>query len=732
MNVRTLRDLGFSALAVAFGILLVFSYLFYRDWREFQLFSARAEQSRDVLESADGLLDLVLDAETGQRGFLLTGQESYLTPYNSAVAQFPAQIVGLERALMASSESGERSRLNRLSDLTAEKMKELRDSIDLRRSAGAAAALAIVSSDRGKQAMDQIRQVVRQITEDALVRRASATATLDQSARRTRTIALVGAALLTGLVCTSFFTLRSSARQRAQAHRAAEEAGGFLRATLYSIGDAVIRTDYEGHVTLMNAIAEELTGYTESEAIGQDIETVFPIINEHTRSAVENPVRRVLRERKVVGLANHTVLISRSGKEIVLDDSGAPIASVDGVVSGVVLVFRDVTDRRRTEAKILEAAKLESLGVLAGGIAHDFNNLLHGIMGNASLLEDYLGGGEAREILSNVQQGAQRATELTRQLLAYAGRGRFYIEPVNISRQVREILPLIDTSVPKHVELRLKLDPNLPPVEADRSQIQQIIMNLVINAAEAIGAGGGWVEVSTGVSALDTIRFAGEPHAEPNNGSHVVLTVADNGIGMDQTTRSKIFDPFFTTKFTGRGLGLAAVLGIVRGHNGAIDVSSVLGEGSRFRVFFPVAAGTPENVPSTEPAATAGKERVLVVDDEELVRETVRRGLEVAGYQVVLAGNGKEALEILSERPEEFQLVILDLMMPVLSGSEALPQIRQICPRIAIVTTSGYGETEAVQRFGNSIDGFIQKPYTPSELTRKIRQVLSRKAVDRG
>ncbi len=848
-----LRRFGLSSLALSLATLAVIAYLSYLNWEKFRDSSVETTRTRRVLTLNRDVLDHVREAESAQRGFLLTGRDHYLLPYQHAIVELPGELSELSK-LVAASDAQPR-RVHDLAALVNDKLAEMRHTIELRQAGESAAALAIVLSDHGRVLMDSIRGISADVQSEEYAKWRASTESLQSHAQQTRILTLVGALLLTVMVGGGFVAVRQSASRREllireldRARHTAEETSTLLRTTLYSIGDAVITTDSHGNVRMMNAVAERLTGYTESEAAGLPIEEVFHIVNEQTRAVVDNPVRRVLREGHTVGLANHTVLISKSGAEVPLDDSGAPIRSAHGVPEGVVLVFRDITERKRVEdelqqserrfrtvadaapvmiwsaqpdkrcdyfnktwlvftghqpdqetgdgwvagihdedrerclqiysaafdarvpfsmecrlrrhdgeyhwvfyqgaprfgsdgeflgyigsavdveerksaeEKVRQAAKLESLGVLAGGIAHDFNNLLVGIMGNASLLEDYTEPeSPARRLVDNLLQASERAAQLTRQMLAYSGRGRFFVEPLDLSEQVRQITTLVQASIPKNVVLRLALDPHLPSMQADAGQIQQLLMNLVINAAEAVPPHGGRVEVATAVDLLDEALIAEcELADDVVPGRYIALTVCDNGVGMDEETRTKIFDPFFTTKFTGRGLGLAATLGIVRGHRGAIHVTSAPGHGTTFRVFFPTGGPHKEAHPPTKEAVVTGSGRVLVVDDEEVVRETAKRALERTGYEVVSACDGDEAIQALSADPCGFDLVLLDMMMPHLSGGDALPRIREVCPGLPVIATSGYNEAEALKRFGNTVDGFIQKPYTVAQLARMV------------
>ncbi len=388
----------------------------------------------------------------------------------------------------------------------------------------------------------------------------------------------------------------------------------------------------------------------------------------------------------------------------------------------------DLTERKTLERKLLERQKLESIGLLAGGIAHDFNNLLVGILGNASLAESILPAGhEAAGFLRDIAHAAERAATLTRQMLAYSGRGRFVLEPIDLSVLAAEIVGLVRRSIPGRIEVRLELQPGLQPIEGDSSQMQQIIMNLVLNAAEAIGDAAGVVGIRTGFRQVDPDWIRRELEgADLQPGDYVFLEVSDNGCGMDESTKARIFDPFFTTKFTGRGLGLAAVAGIVRGHNGTIRVTSQPGAGSSFLVLVP--AATRPN-PAVRPAATLPETRgsgtILVVDDQLMVRQMVKVALESRGYTVLLAGTGSEAMQIFEKEAAGIALILLDFSMPGMGGDEVVPKLRQIRSDAKIVITSGYGESEIRRIFESTgLDGFIQKPYTAKRLCQIIAAAL--------
>ncbi len=383
-------------------------------------------------------------------------------------------------------------------------------------------------------------------------------------------------------------------------------------------------------------------------------------------------------------------------------------------------------ERRGLEEQIQQSQRLESLGLLAGGVAHDFNNLLTGILGNASLALDVLDPPEpARGMLESIIQASERAADLTRQLLAYAGNGRFFVRPVDISTLVREIGELMRSSIPKKVRFLLDLADDLPPVEADATQIQQLVMNLVLNAGEAIGDATGIVHV---VTRMETRSLNGAGSAASR---HVCIEVRDTGCGMDEATRAQIFDPFFSTKFTGRGLGLAAALGIARSHQGQIDVESSPGAGSTFRVWLPAAEKglAEERVPASMARMQAdlgGTGGILVIDDEALVRSIAKSTLEHFGYSVFEADDGARGVELFRQLQDDIALVLLDLTMPEMGGEEAFDILRQIQPDIPVILSSGYDEAEATRRFaGKNVNGFLKKPYTAETLADRVKSVLA-------
>jgi PAS domain S-box-containing protein len=524
--------------------------------------------------------------------------------------------------------------------------------------------------------------------------------------------------------------LAQTNRELEEANRRLREALEVTRAITENTAEALFLTGSDGRVTFSNPAATRMFGYTAEEFAGQSLHDKI----HHRRSdgspfpAAECSLAKTLAAGGTL-TAHEDVFIRKDGVPLHVVCSVAAI-SEEGHARGAVLAVHDVSERKRAEERLRQSQKLESIGLLAGGIAHDFNNLLVGVIGSASLAQDLVPPGHPTvELLERIVKAGEQAAHLTRQMLAYSGKGQFLIEPVDLSAVVRETSELIKPSLSPRVVLHLNLTEDLPPIQADRSQIQQVFMNLAINAAEAIGDKAGLVAVRTGAQAIDERYIRDELEgAEIEPGSFVYLEVRDTGCGMDAATRAKIFDPFFTTKFTGRGLGLAAVAGIVRGHKGAVSVSSAPGKGSRFLVLFRVEANKttrPEPAPEKEKSRANGT--VLVVDDEAVVRQVAQQALARSGYEVLLAEDGPAAVKILEQRRGRIDLVILDAGLPGMSGRETLEELERIAPDVSVVVSSGRGERETLQLFsGHMLAGFIEKPYTGKRLAASVAAAIGK------
>jgi PAS domain S-box-containing protein len=404
-----------------------------------------------------------------------------------------------------------------------------------------------------------------------------------------------------------------------------------------------------------------------------------------------------------------------------------------GISNRMIGIVKDITERKLAEEernsmelKMLQTQKLESLGVLAGGIAHDFNNILMAIMGNADLaLMRINPESPVVENLQRVEQAAARAADLVKQMLAYSGKGKFIVEYADVSRLVEEMLHIMEVSISKKAVLRFNLTSPIPSVEADITQLRQIIMNLVINASEAIGDKSGVIAINTGCMECDK-NYLRSVWLNENLGPglYVYLEVSDTGCGMDDETLSKLFDPFFTTKFTGRGLGMSAVLGIVRGHKGAIRVYSEAGKGSSFKILLPT-SDRPADIfnGACQTGGWKGTGTVLLVDDEETVRAIGSEMLRELGFLVVTAQDGREAVEVFKTR-DDVVIVILDLTMPHMDGEQCFRELRRLKADLKVIMSSGFNQQEVTQRFvGKGLSGFIQKPYRLSVLRDVIKEL---------
>ena len=521
-------------------------------------------------------------------------------------------------------------------------------------------------------------------------------------------------------------------------HRAEQQAlerDARLDGLVSSAMDAIISLDEAQRVVLFNPAAEKMFRCTAEAALNGDFsQFIAPQQRAQQHEQINEFAQSGLANRRI-GVVGELSGRRATGEEFPLEASISQCTVQKRKL--ITLILRDSSERRRAEderlkflSQIQQTQKLESLGVLAGGIAHDFNNLLMAVLGHADLALDALPpSAEARDDLAEIRRAAQRATELCKQMLAYSGKGRFVIQPVEMQKVVEEMLHMLRVSISKNAILKLNFAPNLPSVDADASQLRQVVMNLVVNASEAIGERSGVITISTG--AMDCDRaYLSESWLDEQlpEGMYVFIEVADTGSGMDAETRPRIFDPFFTTKFTGRGLGLAAVLGIVRGHRGAIKVYSELGRGTTFKVLFPVSQRAEVREPgSAVRGIYEGKGTVLLVDDDESVRAVGRKMLERIGFTVVTASDGSEAIARFRERADDIICAIVDLTMPHVDGAETFRELRRMRPGVRVILSSGYNEQDVTQRFvGKGLAGFIQKPYQLSTLVAVLKEVLEK------
>lgn len=522
--------------------------------------------------------------------------------------------------------------------------------------------------------------------------------------------------------------LASITIQRRQTKTTLDTVQQFNERLLASVRDGIIVYDKDLCYQLWNKTMVQMTGLSEAEMLGRRPVEVFPFLRE---AGVEALLQRAL-AGETVQMDDTHYTVPQTGKSGWYTARYAPHYNGEGDIIGVVATLTEVTERRNVEMALRQTQKLESLGVLAGGVAHDFNNLLTGMLAQMSLASIKL---EANpNVQKHVKQAimaANQAADLTRQLLAYAGKGQFQIESLNLNQIVEQNTTLLKTSIPKKVSLSLDMSASLPFVEADRGQIQQVVMNLVINGAEAIEPRSGRVQIRTSVSDGELKR--GFTQFLPCEGEQqfVCLEVSDTGRGMDRATQECIFDPFFSTKTQGRGLGLSATLGIIRAHGGGLHLKSELDEGTTFRVFFPAGEtnhniGRHETGPLTALAPIkTDKPVVLVVDDEEPVRQAIQDILTAVGLQVMTATNGLEGLILFEQNQSEIGLVILDMQMPIMSGTEILTKLIKVAPDTKVLLSSGYTNvTLPPLDFMRTQIRFLQKPYRLENLVKAVRTFL--------
>ncbi len=502
----------------------------------------------------------------------------------------------------------------------------------------------------------------------------------------------------------------------------------FLKAIIDAEPECIKMLDIDGNLLMMNRAGLEIIEADSFEQVKD--QCVYPLITDQHRDAFMALTKQTF--HGIPGILEFEI-IGIKGQHAWLETHVVPFRNEQGNIVALLGIGRDVSERIRLEKereafnhKLQQTQKLESLGVLAGGIAHDFNNILMTIMGNADLaLLRINKESPATENLLQIEQAAARAADLARQMLAYSGKGKFVVEDLDINNLVEDMLHMLEVSISKKSVLRRNLHLDLPAVKADATQIRQIIMNLIINASEAIGNRSGVITLTTGCMDCDR-NYLKDVWLDGNlsDGLYVYLEIADTGCGMDKEVMAKLFDPFFTTKFTGRGLGMAAVLGIVRGHKGAIKVYSEPDKGTTFKILLPSSGRVADILAGeTHKDDWRGGGKVLLVDDEETIRGVGTEMLKEFGFTIITANDGKEAIEIF-KTTSDISFVILDLTMPHMDGEQCFSELRQLDSGVKVIMSSGFSEHEITRKFaGKGLAGFIQKPYTLSVLKDAIRNI---------
>ncbi len=519
----------------------------------------------------------------------------------------------------------------------------------------------------------------------------------------------------------------------------AERNENWLKTTMNSMGDGVIITDHTGYVTYLNPVASSLTGWRLNEAKNKKMTEVFNIVNEQTKEPVDDPVKMVIQKNVVVGLANHTELIAKDGTRWPISDSAAPIFDHDANLTGVVLVFHEITAQKKAEAEktILEAQlrqafKMEAIGTMAGGIAHDFNNVLAIILGNADMaLDDLPEGHQANYNLEQILIAATRAKDLVKQILSFSRRDESIKKPYYLCRLVDESMKSLRSAIPTSVKVEIDIPEfcrtnvaDCSMVLVDPTQIHQLLLNLCVNASQAMDEKGVLEVIVNEVNFIDEVPVN---RAVLKPGLYEHLAISDTGPGISPEMSEKIFDPFFTTKEVGQGtgMGLSVVHAIVESHGGHIFVESELGKGTTFHVYFPVTEERLEEKREEDGPLPTGDERILFVDDEEMLVQMGKAVIERQGYFVTAMSDSVKAFELFKNNPEQFDLVITDQTMPNMTGAEFAEHLLNIRPDLPIILCTGFSskvDKEKARELG--IKEFAAKPLKSADIVKLIRKVL--------
>lgn len=500
----------------------------------------------------------------------------------------------------------------------------------------------------------------------------------------------------------------------------------FLKITLNSIGDAVITTDSEGIIQMINPMAEALTGWNSKEALGLDISKVYKTIDHSTRRPLETPLSTVLREGTVIGITNRSLLLTTTGAERQITDSGAPIRKDDGTIVGMVLVFRDITEQYRREEQMHHTQKLESVGRLAGGVAHDFNNLLAGIQGYSELVLQTDHDKKTRKYIGEIIRITERAASLTRQLLSFSRKHKIEKKPVNIHKILDGVLSLLSRTINKQIEVQYFLEADNPFVMGDAGQLENTLLNLGINANDAI-SGPGMIIFSTKNCTLGSADCS-QLDVSLKPGPYLCIGVKDTGSGIPPEILKQIFDPFFTTKAPGKGtgLGLSSVYGTIQKHNGTVFVDSTPEKGTLFQLFIPENKKIEKSEIIQEQTVTRGSGTILIIDDEQPIRNITSELLNIMGYKTYTAKDGREGLRIFHKYRDEIDLVLIDYIMPKLNGEQTFQELRVINPNVKAIIITGYSldvESSTLKKRG--LLDVLHKPFTKEQLSELMARHIS-------
>jgi PAS domain S-box-containing protein len=514
--------------------------------------------------------------------------------------------------------------------------------------------------------------------------------------------------------------LRESEDRNKNIYSKAKRAEQIYRSLLHSSADAIATYDLEGRTVYISPAFTKIFGWSLKEMEGKRMPFVPESETESSMAIIRNLV-----EKGTPCQGFETKRYTKDGRLLDVSISASRYNDHEGNPIGTLVILRDISEKKRLEAQLHYIERMEAIGTLAGGIAHDFNNLMMGMLGNISLILYDIGSDSPHyEKLKNIEKLIQSGSKLTSQLLGYARKGKYEVRALNLNQLVKESSETFGRTR-KEIVIHRELAENLFSVMADEAQIQQILMNLFINAADAMPGGGDLFLKTSNVTHEDL----GDKPYKPKSGDYILLKVRDTGTGMDPKVMDRIFEPFFTTKELGRGsgLGLASVYGIIKGHGGYIDVESKKGQGTIFSIYLPASEKSIQKTSKIPQRILKGNENILLVDDEDLVINVGAQLLEKLGYTVLQAHGGREAVKIFTDANHSIDMVILDMVMPDMGGSEVFDRIKGIDPNVKVLLSSGYSiDGEAAEILKRGCEGFIQKPFSMEDLSRKIRDVLNK------
>ncbi|MGE5175393.1 MAG: CHASE3 domain-containing protein [Hyphomicrobiales bacterium] len=715
--------------AVALLLLLLVGVASYRVIDTMERNADRVAHTHEVVAKLERVSRLAGGAESAARGYVITRSDRFLQPYVTAAGSLLVELDRLKALTRDNPEQARRAKT--LDSLVHARLDLLARTVEASRRYGIEAARDSMLSGQGVRTMQGIRDVAAAMETAELRLLASRTAAAQASAGRTKAVILLGMLIAFACVVAALLVIqRDLARRRElevaleRSRDSLEEAVSARTAELRAVIDAcplaVVGIDPEGRVSLWNPAAERILGWREDEVLGRPYPAVpeeeapqFARIMEHVDRGGSHAGVEVRRRRK-------------DGTHVELSLYSATMRDPAGTVIGRMGVLADLTERKLLEEQLRQSQKMEAIGKLAGGVAHDFNNLLTAILGYSDLLTLRLAADTGRRELAEIRRAADRATALTRQLLAFSRQQVIQPRVLRLDAVVANLESMLGRLIGEDVRLETTYGAATGRVKADPLQLEQVLLNLAVNARDAMPEGGA-LTIETSETTLDERYAATHPEVEP--GRYVVLAVSDTGIGMDAETRRRIFEPFFTTKEVGKGtgLGLSTVYGIVKQSGGHMTVYSEPGQGATFRVYLPRVedAAEPLETAGAASPSDAGWETVLVVEDERSLLKLVTEILRDAGYTVLPAGGATEALQHTADHPGKIHLLLTDVIMPGRSGPALAAELTRLLPGIRVLYMSGY-TSNAIVHHGVLDPGvnYLEKPFTPGALTRRVRETL--------